>query len=268
MTIAPGSTNNTLLAVAFDEDGQVVDDLAFNSDGISIYVQRIGQADSSPLTLSAKVGTAWAAGAFKNLTNGDISVDVADAFFDGFTGQMRIAGSFTGGIIVGVWERVGYPEVDVVQVLGSTAVVNNDVGTETKQDTILAAVNATVAVSVLPATGIVAARAPGFTLTPVVGELIAQSITLYETDGVTPYSLAGKSLAMVFEDRNGVDVAVIPNADIAVSGASSNTITFNYTAPITSAERTLRAALKDDASPFTEHAKGLCVVTSGPRVDA
>jgi hypothetical protein len=133
MTIAPGSTNNTLLAVAFVADGQVVDDLAHDTAGISIYVQRIGEADGSPLTLSAKVGTTWAAGAFKNLTAGDISVDVPDSFFEDFTGQIRIVGTFTGGYVVGYWANVvaaDQPQIAGLSYLqpGTTFVTTVDFG--------------------------------------------------------------------------------------------------------------------------------------------
>lgn len=104
--INQGSTNNTLRAVAYNDDGTAKDDLAYDTTGISIYVQKIGVADGSPLSLEAKSGTTWAAGAFKNLDNGDISVDVADAVFASYTGDIRIVGTFTGGYIVGVWEQV------------------------------------------------------------------------------------------------------------------------------------------------------------------
>lgn len=123
-------------------------------------------------------------------------------------------------------------------------------------------------VNVLPAVGIVADRSPGATINPVVGETISQSITLYATDGVTPVSLAGKTLAIVFETMAGADVAVIANANIAVSGASSNVVTFAYPSAVTASERMLRFAIKDAAAPLTEYLKGLCNVTSGPRVDA
>lgn len=123
-------------------------------------------------------------------------------------------------------------------------------------------------INVLPAVGIAADRSPGVSLTPVVGETILQSITLYATDGTTPISLAGKTLAIVFEAMSGIDVAVIANADITVSGTDSNVVTFAYPAAVTATERTLRFAIKDAAAPLTEYLKGICVVTSGPRVDA
>jgi hypothetical protein len=123
-------------------------------------------------------------------------------------------------------------------------------------------------VNVLPAVGIVADRSPGATISPVVGETINQSITLYSADGITPVSLAGKTLAIVFETLQGTDVAVISDANIAVSGDSSNVVTFAYPSAVTLVERTLRFAIKDAAAPLTEYLKGNCVVTKGPMVDA
>jgi hypothetical protein len=123
-------------------------------------------------------------------------------------------------------------------------------------------------INVLPAVGIVANRAPGVTLQPVVGETISQSITLYATDGTTPINLIGKTLVAVFETLQGIDVATVPNSSIAVGGSSNNVVTFSYPSIVTSAERTLRFALRDAAAPLTMYLQGLCVVTRAPQVDA
>jgi hypothetical protein len=122
-------------------------------------------------------------------------------------------------------------------------------------------------VNVLPAIGITADRSPGVTLQPVVGETISQSITLYATDGTTAIDLSGKTLAIVFETLQGIDVAVISSASINVSGAESNVVTFAYPSAVTSSERTLRFAIKDASAPLTMYLQGLCVVTRAPQVD-
>jgi hypothetical protein len=123
-------------------------------------------------------------------------------------------------------------------------------------------------VNVLPAVGISAERQAGVVLSPFVGETITQSITLYQTDGTTPINLSGKSLEIVFQTRSGTDVAVIANADITVSGTSSNVVTFAYPAAVTSSERTLRVSLRDNAAPRTVYLSGLCKVSIAPSVDA
>jgi hypothetical protein len=123
-------------------------------------------------------------------------------------------------------------------------------------------------VNVLPAVGISAERQAGVVLSPFVGETITQSITLYATDGTTPINLSGKSLEIVFQTRSGADVAVIANANITVSGTSSNIVTFAYPAAVTTTERTLRVSLRDNAAPRTVYLSGLCKVSIAPAVDA
>jgi hypothetical protein len=110
-------------------------------------------------------------------------------------------------------------------------------------------------------------RGPGVTLSAFVGETITQSITLYETDGTTPIVLTGKTLAIVFETRQGGDVAVVDNADITVSGTSDNVVTFAYPSAATSAQRVLKFALRDAAAPKTVYLQGLLNVTRAPSVD-
>ena len=123
-------------------------------------------------------------------------------------------------------------------------------------------------VNVLPAVGISAERQAGVVLSPFVGETITQSITLYATDGTTPINVSGKSLEIVFQTRSGTDVAVIANANITVSGTSSNVVTFDYPAAVTTTERTLRVSLRDNAAPRTVYLSGLCKVSIAPSVDA
>jgi hypothetical protein len=155
---------------------------------------------------------------------------------------------------------------------GSTAAAVNDILVDTGV-TLPAAIAAIDggggggSINVLPAVGIVADRSPGATITPVVGETISQSITLYATDGTTPISLSGKTLAIVFESMQGADVATVANANITVSGAGSNVVTFTYPSAVTASERTLRFAIRDAAAPLTMYLQGLCIVTRAPQVD-
>jgi hypothetical protein len=123
-------------------------------------------------------------------------------------------------------------------------------------------------VNVLPATGIVADRSAGTTLLPVVGETISQSITVYQSDGTTAVSLSGKTLKVIFETMSGVDVAVVLAADITISGASSNVVTFAYPSAVTASERTLKFAIRDAAAPLTMYLQGVCSVVAAPKVDA
>jgi len=158
-----------------------------------------------------------------------------------------------------------------LQVLGDVSVDVSGLATLAKQDEILGAIGdiegGGSSVNVLPAVGIVADRSPGATITPVVGETISQSITLYATDGTTPINLSGKTLAIVFETLQGVDVAVVASGSITISGSNSNVVTFAYPSVVTASERTLRFAIRDAAAPLALYLQGLCVVTRAPQVD-
>lgn len=110
-SIQTNDTDATLIATVYNTDGSVKSDLAHNTTGISIYIQRIGFANGTPLTLSAKAApeSSHADGHFLNLGGGNVSVDIPDAPLSGFIGQIRIYGTFTGGTIVGDWyDVVGY----------------------------------------------------------------------------------------------------------------------------------------------------------------
>ena len=110
-SIRTGDTDVTLIATVYNTDGSVRSDLAWNTAGISIFVQRIGMANGTPLTLSNKAtpATAHVDGQFLNLGGGNISVDIPDAPLANFIGQIRIYGTFTGGSIIGDWyDVVGY----------------------------------------------------------------------------------------------------------------------------------------------------------------
>jgi len=126
---------------------------------------------------------------------------------------------------------------------------------------------ASVTVTVLPATGIVANRSAGVTLLPVVGETISQAITVYQSDGTTAVNLSGKTLQIIFETMSGTDVATVNNANISVSGAGSNVVTFAYPSAVTASERTLRFALRDAAAPLTMYLQGVCSVVAAPKAD-
>lgn len=126
--ILRGGVGNTLIAIAYNDDGTVKDDLVFDEPGIAIFVQRIGQADGTPLTLSAKAspGAGHSDGAFLNLGGGAISVDVPDAPFANYNGVARIYGTFTGGYIDGYWYGVvGY---DAASIGGDINGIADEVG--------------------------------------------------------------------------------------------------------------------------------------------
>jgi hypothetical protein len=165
---------------------------------------------------------------------------------------------------------------DIAAIKAKTDNLPNDPATIAKQDEILGAIGdiecgggggGTAVVNVLPAIGISADRSPGVTLKAFVGETITQSITLYQTNGVTPIVLTGKTLVIVFETRQGQDVATVPNSGITVGGDDDNVVTFNYPSAATSQERVLKFALRDAGSPNTVYLQGLLSVQRAPKVD-
>jgi hypothetical protein len=149
----------------------------------------------------------------------------------------------------------------------STDAIRDGLATGAKQEEILGAIGEVVTVNVLPAVGISADRSPGVTLKAFVGETITQSITLYQTDGVTPIVLTGKTLVIVFETRQGVDVATVASGDITIGGTSDNVVTFAYPTAATASERTLKFALRDASAPNTVYLQGLLSVQRAPKVD-
>jgi len=162
---------------------------------------------------------------------------------------------------------------DIAAIKAKTDNLPNDPATIAKQDEILGAIDGIdcevggVTVNVLPAIGISADRSPGVTLKAFVGETITQSITLYQTNGTTPIVLTGKTLVIVFETRQGQDVATVPNSGITVGGDDDNVVTFNYPSAATSQERVLKFALRDAGSPNTVYLQGLLSVQRAPKVD-
>jgi hypothetical protein len=117
------------------------------------------------------------------------------------------------------------------------------------------------------ATNVLPDRHPA-ALSVFVGETVSQTLTLLQDDETTPLSLSGKTLEIVFETRSGADVAVVANANITVSGAGSNVVTFAYPSAVTASQRVLRYALRDNAAPRTVYRAGLCKVDTAAKVDA
>jgi hypothetical protein len=144
-SIQVGSVDNTLIATVYNTDGSIKADLAHDTTGISIFVQRIGEANGSALTLSAKATpqTAHADGAFLNLGGGDISVDCPDAPFATYKGRARIYGTFTGGTIIGEWfDVVGFDASVVAVGANTTAPLDATQTQQAAADAITAAVAA------------------------------------------------------------------------------------------------------------------------------
>ena len=111
-------------------------------------------------------------------------------------------------------------------------------------------------VNVLPASVYAPTRGSETILEVYVGETINQALTVYQSDGTTPLSLAGKTLEVVFDKFDGTDVVVVPNSSITVSGASNNVATFAYPSAATELIGIRFWALRDASAPKTVYAFG------------
>jgi hypothetical protein len=56
--------------------------------------------------------------------------------------------------------------------------------------------------------------------------------------------LTGKTLRVIFEDTDAVDIAIVENAGITVSGDDSNVASFSIPSELTSEERTGASAAR------------------------
>jgi hypothetical protein len=238
-----------------------------------LAIQVFIPAGETTATLTAITGTGAAANPYTITQQGNSqfgTIEVADEADLLGLWQWKVGTRAIGRVLI-VAGQTDYP-IQTTQQAAAAAITAAGLATIAKQDEILGAIDGIEgggsSVNVLPAVGIVADRSPGATITPVVGETISQSITLYATDGTTPINLSGKTLAIVFETLQGVDVAIVASGSITISGSNSNVVTFAYPPVVTSSERTLRFAIRDAAAPLAMYLQGLCVVTRAPQVDA
>jgi hypothetical protein len=263
-----------------------------NTAGQVIYLPQLTTTDGTPITSSAtltvaKDGTEAASdGTLAHVSNGVWKYTPTQAETDAaivgliLTGTSAVpvvlnlitTGADTSAVALGA-NTVAPLDATQTQQAAADAITAAGLATLAKQDEILGAIDGIdcegggVTVNVLPAIGISADRSPGVTLKAFVGETITQSITLYQTNGTTPIVLTGKTLVIVFETRQGQDVATVPDSGITVSGDDDNVVTFDYPAAATSQERVLKFALRDAGSPNTVYLQGLLSVQRAPKVD-
>jgi hypothetical protein len=159
-------------------------------------------------------------------------------------------------------DAIGLASANLDTQFGAIRTAADDVIAETA---LVGAING--AVSVLPAVGISADRSPGVTLNAFVGETITQSITIYQTDGSTPFVLTGKTIVVVFETRQGTDVATVTSGSITIGGDDDNVVTFAYPSAATSTQRVLKFAIRDASAPKTVYLQGLLNIQRAPQVD-
>jgi len=234
-SIQVGSEDNTLIATVYNNDGSIKADLAHNTTGISIFVQRIGEANGSALTLSAKATpqTAHADGAFLNLGGGDISIDCPDAPFATYKGRARIYGTFDGGTIIGEWfDVVGFDTSAVALGANTTTPTNLSAAqVRTELATELARIDATISSRSTFAGGAVAS------VTGAVGS-VNSPVTVGTNNDKTGYSLTQafpSNFASLGITGNGdiIRVALVDTttANTDMRGTDNALLASSYTAP-------------------------------------
>jgi hypothetical protein len=93
-----------------------------------------------------------------------------------------------------------------------------------------------VSVIVLPSSAVSNRRVKGTDWNFFTGETGTFSVSIYNASKEA-VDLSGTTLEVVFEDTAGTDIAVVENADITVSGADSNVVSFSIPSALTSEER-------------------------------
>ena len=100
------------------------------------------------------------------------------------------------------------------------------------------------AVNITPLSAGVEQRVNGTNITLYLNEVKATTISITDSEG-TAIDLSALTLEIAIEDHAGTDIQVIADADITISGGSSNNATFTNTAAVTASERVLHWALRD-----------------------
>jgi hypothetical protein len=185
------------------------------------------------------------------------------------------ASKFASGAFDAVWGVTTRTLTEVANSIGVntlldrvTGIIRTKAQADADQVVLLDAIDEKINVSIVPAVGISSARSPGITLKAFVGETVETAITLYQTDGITPIVLTGKTLVIPFETRQGGDVATVGSSDITITGPNDNVVSFDMPAAATMLERTLRFAIRDAAAPNTVYLQGVLNVTRAAQVDA
>lgn len=98
-------------------------------------------------------------------------------------------------------------------------------------------------------------------------ELITISRQVVDGNG-SPLNLSGRTLQFVIQDARGIDIAVVANASIAVSGTNSDTYSFAIPSAASARVGNFTYALNDIGPTKAEIAKGDWIVESRPLADS
>lgn len=237
MSVAPikvGETDKTLQGVAYVVAGGLITGVKTDlvvADIDSLYVIRDQStavtisSDGTGLTNKTNQNDAHSDGAVWNPGDGTLFVDCPDAAFAVYVKDVQLKGAWTDGSDSGVIRGTPVSMVNYAWKDGPSSV------------------------NVTPLTATTETRINGTTINYYVGETIAQTVAITDSAG-SAVDLSGKTLQVIIDSPRPShgDVQVIANANITVSGASSNQVTFTNSAAVTASARTLRWALRDTSN--------------------
>lgn len=190
-------------------------------------------------------------------TAGTLGKAISDTESDVTTLLSRITSTLFSGITsladwLGIMSGKTADATTLAEINATTAGANYD-NTNDSQEALRdrgdVAWSAVGSVNVTPLTATTETRVNGTTINYYVGETIAQTVAITDSAG-SAVNLTGKTLQVVIDSPRPShgDVQVIANANITISGASSNQVTFTNSAAVTASARTLRWALRDTSN--------------------
>ena len=193
---------------------------------------------------------------------------IHDATITGLTGPFYAVAKDGDGTELGYVYRVVM--VDDSSLIDTTVSVTAEaaaaIATQVKADppTVAIAAASIAEIAALDAVGIGSGGASEVTTTELSafqGETVEQTITAYLADGTTPLDLSGLTLEIVWESSAGTFLAVIGNANITISGAGSNVVTFAYPSAVTRSVGTKIWSLRDAADASKVRLNGTLLVS-------
>lgn len=270
MSILAGTSGNILYATAYNDDGSIKDDVAFNETSIALVVERDGLADSSAITLSAKAtkATAHSAGAFFNHGRGIISVDVADSFFASTNRRIALGGTFDGGYIVGEPEQVVAFDPNSVAVGANTVVPTNLSASQVRTELAieLGRIDENVSAAKTLTAATLSTLFDDSDASQQLTDFFAGLIERFDDAGDTPVAaIASAMIAGLVSNSQWIELLADAEAARSAAVAAGNAIG-NLPAPLTASEIAAAAAtgvLATPANKIASNASG-AVTTSNP----
>ena len=245
--IQAGSTDQRLRCVAVLNDFSTLKTDLVAADITALAVKRVAAADVtvSVNTDDSNPDDAHTDGNIYNAGGGEYLVSVPDAAVASGTTAANLYGTWTDGGDTGFLIGDTHPLVSYDWQSSDRSLTN----------TAITAIRDN-AVNITPLSAGVEQRVNGTNITLYLNEVKDTMISITDSEG-TAIDLSALTLELAIEDHAGTDIQVIADADITISGDSSNNATFTNTAGVTASERVLHWALRDITTGSEVLARGL-----------